>query len=281
MITIATNVFVDGSSLAKAGRSRSKTSGHTPEEYETSVRNTLGQIQGTKSGRALIRAMTRVAGKKCVIVPDPTSTAKDPNAWAEQERYGSSVHFTPWIFTEFLKRHRSGLNRVGFSGDEIIFHEMVHALREMSRLMLSNYLGSSYDDIEEFIAILVANIYISEKNDADPGPDEFLRADHRLGHALDDKVRERDTQSISVGSKDPSGEFLGLSIDETGPRGKVLSTGKNRDWVAKLIAQQPDFCRDLADIDCTFNPVRRLMQELKRPSAKIVSSTLTKSPAKR
>lgn len=259
MEQLASGLYVDG-----------KSAGTKRKQYEADMASMVRALQRLQSGRALIQAMGRSAGKKTIIRPDPSSTARDPNAYAQQERYGSAVYFTPWIFNEFIKRHRSKLSTVAFHADEIFYHELVHALRQVARVMMDTYLSHSYDDIEEFFAIMVSNIYISEKNDKDDDKtnDSYLRADHYMGRALDDKKRERDAQWIAVDSKDPSLEFLGLDINITGPRGGVKQATKNALLVETLIKQQPEFCREIARAKASFNPIDCLMDEMKEHNVK-------------
>src|SRR5258708_23434633 len=61
----------------------------------------------------------------------------------------------------------------GAQPDEILFHEMVHATRQMRGIFNPMPLGFLYDTEEEFFAILLANIYASET-----GRPIDLRSDH-------------------------------------------------------------------------------------------------------
>src|SRR5947208_506298 len=73
---------------------------------------------------------------------------------------GSSVHvhFSPDVtFT----------GTAGSAGDEILFHEMCHSIRQMQGEFEARPTGDidrGYDNVEEFFAVLISNIYASEKD---------------------------------------------------------------------------------------------------------------------
>ena len=85
-----------------------------------------------------------------------------------------TIYFTPDM------RQKSGCNAgtYGSQPDEVLFHEMVHALRHMqgqSNAIPTEDSARGYDTEEEFLAIVVANVYMSAKKCTQ------LRADHH-GH---------------------------------------------------------------------------------------------------
>ena len=85
-----------------------------------------------------------------------------------------TIYFTPDT------RQKSGCNTgtYGSQPDEVLFHEMVHALRYMqgkSNAIPTEDSARGYDTEEEFLAIVVANVYMSAKKCTQ------LRADHH-GH---------------------------------------------------------------------------------------------------
>jgi hypothetical protein len=61
----------------------------------------------------------------------------------------------------------------GNMADEILFHELVHATRQMRGVMCNLHVNHDYDNEEEYIATIITNIYLSEKTGRD------LVADHR------------------------------------------------------------------------------------------------------
>ncbi len=51
----------------------------------------------------------------------------------------------------------------GYEPDEIVFHEMIHASRQMRGLLENESVNRGYDNVEEYLAIVLCNIYLSEK----------------------------------------------------------------------------------------------------------------------
>ncbi|MFL5240603.1 MAG: hypothetical protein ACJ8FY_00720 [Gemmataceae bacterium] len=76
---------------------------------------------------------------------------------------GSSVKFTPSMFVN-AANCASGL--FGGQADEIVFHEMIHGLRDLQGLRFKiPTIGNvqTYENQEEFLAIVITNIYMSVK----------------------------------------------------------------------------------------------------------------------
>lgn len=103
---------------------------------------------------------------------DPYDPA--PAKWGDPKGGGSSdiIYFTPHGTDETCAR---GSGMCAQQEDEILLHEMVHALRDMQGL--TNHVPTAwlYKDEEEFLAIVVANVYISKKT----GKNNLLRRDYR------------------------------------------------------------------------------------------------------
>jgi hypothetical protein len=143
---------------------------------------------------------------------------------------GSDVHinFTPDT------RGRGGCGG-GFYGslpDEVLLHEMVHALRHMqgkSNPIPTEDALRKYDNEEEFLAIVVSNVYMSAKNKTQ------LRADHWGFKALDSAL------TTSAGFLADPGNFKLMNI-------------------YKLV-WQPTFWL-LHTVPATFNPFRELTLRL-------------------
>jgi hypothetical protein len=141
----------------------------------------------------------------------------------------SKVHYTPDIWG----KGPCGKGNYGTEPDEVLLHELVHGLRQMrghlNKVPTEDQLRN-YDDEEEFLAIVVGNIYISAKKNAQPN--QKLRADHHGFKALAANL------STSAG-------FL------TDP-GNLRVLVKYYWWEVGLY-------QDLALVDCTFNPIRELV----------------------
>jgi len=123
--------------------------------------------------------------------------------------------------------------------DDQLLHELVHAMREgrgqLNQVPTEN---SDYDNEEEFFAILIANIYLSEQGK------KFLRADHH-GFA----VLSADLNS--------SEKFLGKGISP--PSRAQL---ENRRLVGKLCTEDWIMCQEIGDfVNADFNPIREYLRK--------------------
>jgi hypothetical protein len=90
------------------------------------------------------------------------------------------VHFSPWMWRE--GGACSMLKYYGAQPDEVLVHELFHALRMMKGIHYASPLYGNlrgYDDAEEFYAIVVTNVYISVKCGCTVG----LRADRLRSNA--------------------------------------------------------------------------------------------------
>jgi hypothetical protein len=115
----------------------------------------------------------------------------------------------------------------GDDADEYLLHEMVHGLRDMAGVSQARPLAGKsirYDNEEEFFAILITNIYMSEKGE------RLLRRDHHGHYPLG---KDQDT----------SREFL-LDV-------------QNASLIQKLYLQQRALCDRIRLVRCRFNPIRR------------------------
>jgi hypothetical protein len=101
------------------------------------------------------------AGKDISGTPDGTGTGTDVE-----------IRYTPWLFT--AASGGPGTN----DPDEVLLHEMLHGLRQMAGVSMCGTQTKRYDTSEEFVAILVTNIYRSEAGRPN------LRADHSFNSAL-------------------------------------------------------------------------------------------------
>jgi hypothetical protein len=109
--------------------------------------------------------------------------------------------------------------------DEVLLHECVHALRMQKGKNLCLGLDEGYDTVEEFYAILIANIYRSECRRRE------LRAHH--------------------GPKVP------LRAPLTN-EGAFYARWKAE--IDQLVKEMPQLCKALAAVRCAFNPIRQAPQ---------------------
>jgi hypothetical protein len=92
-----------------------------------------------------------------------------PGLWNQPE-YKGKPHFDR---TTNLATGTAGITGPGSYVDEVLFHEIVHALRIMVGVShIEEPVTAHYDNLEEYAAIVVSNIYLSEKRS------KWFRADH-------------------------------------------------------------------------------------------------------
>src|SRR5262249_35783029 len=133
---------------------------------------------------------------------------------------------------------RIGPGSAAYGPDTVLVHELVHALR-YTRGQLSRVptLDKGYDNEEEYFAILVANIYISEKGRIS------LVANHQSYGTL------AAAMSTSEG-------FLGKGVSP--PSRDHL---ENRRLIHKLVCENHGLCVQLSQrVTAAFNPIREFMR---------------------
>jgi Effector protein len=81
----------------------------------------------------------------------------------------SIVEFSPDRF------RGAAMRDPGAAPDEVLFHELIHASRTMRGVVSQSFVNQDYEDYEEYLAIALANIYLSEKGQ------RILRGDHADG----------------------------------------------------------------------------------------------------
>jgi hypothetical protein len=150
--------------------------------YIRDVNSRLGQILQRATGLALFSEISDT-NRSLSIVPFHGSDINAEAAWRNQSDvvdstaagrpvdYGSDtdkrvgtglgtdsvIDFTPGIFVG------SVMAEEGYAPDEVLFHEMIHASRIMRGKLDSVPVNAGYDDEEEYLAIVLSNIYLSEK----------------------------------------------------------------------------------------------------------------------
>jgi hypothetical protein len=159
--------------------------------YTRKVTEHLTWIFKTTTGRILLTSI-KYHGKPVAITP---YTAGNCNAIGGGNTVGGqrvgTVQYSPDTFSLHgaCSATKSVLNR-GLYWDEILFHELVHVFRWVSgKWSKSPVLAglSNYDDTEEFYAVLLTNIYISDRtNKIKSG----LRRDHHGFSALEPQLTQ-------------------------------------------------------------------------------------------
>src|SRR5262249_35834528 len=88
----------------------------------------------------------------------------------------TEIHYHPATWSEVNKRR--GYIAVGYGSGEVLFHEMIHGLRELTgaERLGESVIGeeTTMHFVEELYAIMAANVYRSDRGFT------LLRADHRM-----------------------------------------------------------------------------------------------------
>lgn len=159
--------------------------------YTRKVTEHLTWIQRTTSGRILL-ASIKFHGKPVVIQP---YTGGDCNAVGGGQPIGGAMQYGAWYSPDTFSLHgacsatKSAKNR-GLYWDEILFHELVHVLRAVSgKFVKQPVFGglNKYTNSEEFVAVLLTNIYISDRSNKIKSG---LRRDHQTFDALEPKLAQ-------------------------------------------------------------------------------------------
>jgi hypothetical protein len=198
------NIIIDGSSF-----------GHSRQRYETEVGQQLMQLLLFQTGQAVINEIWAQRRHRLRIVPwhsaaqdaqaSPTSH-RDATVRGAPIRSGSDgwhnprsghgtgrgsdsrVRYTPFILASDMSGGWSRGSRQawfeltgqlplgpGVERGELLLHEMVHSLQHMTGTLTNQPMGSNFQTVTEFNAVMVANVYASER--ARP-----LRANHTGYH---------------------------------------------------------------------------------------------------
>jgi hypothetical protein len=134
-------------------------------EYEYNVGKALSEIAAYNwAGLAVIWAIAD-ARREILVVPDRSWEEKHKEDAHTYDKYGQViVEFSP-SSANSLQCHNG--QRAARRPDEILLHELIHGLRMARGQWQPSQFGSDslrlYGNREEFLAILLTNIYMSEK----------------------------------------------------------------------------------------------------------------------
>ncbi len=204
--------------------------GSVATTYTTKVHEHLMWVYKTKVGKILLDSI-RFHGRSVEIRPYPRLDCNSGGGWETPGgvRRGF-VAYSPDTFSLHgaCPATRLAANR-GLLWDEILFHELVHAFRGVSLKWNQVALGAGlrrYDDTEEFIAVMLTNIYISDSSNKIKSG---LRADHK--------------------------GFDPLQPDLAAPFGFFASSAQVLPLVRQFVADNHGLAIMLAHVDAPFNPV--------------------------
>jgi len=218
---------------------------HASSSFEDWKEVTLAafrKVASTASGLALLQAFQSTL-KRTIVEPlngsECNAHGSAVHEFVGPREYWAKVKFDPHTYMSGSEcyRKRSGANpryNHGALPDEVLFHELSHALRGILSPRHPDELTGGlkrYGSVEEFYAVVLTNIYIS---DATNGHSSGLRADHNHGFPLE---------------KELSGSF---TFYESSPQTFPL--------INQLVKENLDFCRKLAAIKASFNPLAAYFQ---------------------
>jgi hypothetical protein len=289
------NIVIDGSSLDSVSGRRPQPGpvrGSTrADDYQKKVAGQLDRIARAVTGRAVLGEIARYRNLTLTIQPNPTkevtsaaTSSQNPLAATPRgevplacvnrtqpigtplRKLGVGTGEGSSAFINFYPRGMAdsvlppspatcaaGLTRVGLEDDDILLHELVHAVRRLHGRSLCRASGNGYENQEEFFAIFLANIYLSEKG-------KWLLVRLRARH-------NKCFEPLTFLTDNISWEFF------NGKEGEEVkdSSGRTlrRDWsgaenlrlMAALVREEPDLCRPLYNLACTFNPLREWLAE--------------------
>jgi hypothetical protein len=222
------------------------------DDYEMGMMRLLDKIAGTQTGHILLEEWTWM--HKITLVPfsDARNSVTLPLDFAASlarrrvetipgppgrgrrtirvvgTGLGSDarIAFNPWISQEIMG--------AGMKADQFLFHELVHAIRMNEGLTTRRPMGFGFDLREEFIAVVIANVYVSESD-----PSSSLRANH---HA-------------------DSGKYAAYGIPSLEMLDMRRFTQSYRRELQDLRDEMPGLTTKLARVKCSFNPFKFLADE--------------------
>jgi hypothetical protein len=183
------------------------------DKYRSDVLEQLGLIGRRQTGKAVLAEIASAKSRQLTITPFHSDDAdatdaeavgdKDEDAtplgFAVRDGDGiklpgkgqgtgtgtsSTIDYTPGMWGPSGTAHAQG---PGSLPDEILCHELVHAGRQMKGVQYNKKVSDFYQNEEEYVAVVVTNIYMSEKKQTK------LRASH-----FSEKIKKGDK---TVGKK--------------------------------------------------------------------------------
>jgi hypothetical protein len=205
------NIVVDGSSLGVASRDAYETTVHTELAlllaFETG-RAVIEEIWGKHRRLRVVPYRNRRDPHNADATPTDDRAATFPFQPVRDGADGHIVphgglgtgrgsdvfvHYSPSVFHDEDAFEWDGTARAAYFNflgtmppdpgedpEEVLLHELVHALRQMSGREDRMPMGHGFDTREEFLAVLITNMYSSERGSFRP-----LRADHNVAYLSD------------------------------------------------------------------------------------------------
>jgi hypothetical protein len=227
-----------------------------PPAYEKSVLELLNKLWGSWTGWAVLRGILDTT-KTVTIVPYTAADRKEmgsrnafargTSSWFGPKASDSEVHFSPEEFQSpppcYYRKEPAGpclfpTYAQNQGPDDLLIHELVHSLRHTrGQLNLVPTRTAGYDNQEEYFAILLQNIYASEKGLT------VLRRNH---HGFWPMLKSLSTTET----------FLGK-----GQRPLSTEQLENRQLVSRLTNECLTLCRNvLTHVRAAFNPISEYLR---------------------
>jgi hypothetical protein len=205
--------------------------GHQATTYTAKVNEHLTWIHRTKTGKILLDCI-RFHGRSVEIRPFPMAGCNSSGGFETPPAapMRGFVQYSPDTFSLHgaCPATTTVPNR-GLFWDEILHHELVHVFRGVSgkynKVALSGAL-LRYDDTEEFLAVMITNIYISDRSNRIKSG---LRADH--------------------------GGWSPLQLDLGAPFGFFASSSQVLPLIKQFVSDNHGLAIMLAHVDAPFNPI--------------------------
>jgi hypothetical protein len=216
------------------------------DDYETGTLNALIKIEATDVGRILLESIAYqirhnpgyvlngileirpYAEEDCNASTAPEVTSKRGRMIKPVVHFWPKAYAQGGVCSKYLEDHKDETG--GILPDETLFHEFVHAFRMASGVATLAPLVKggllNYQDEEEFIAVLVTNIYLTDPSNK---THSNLRRDHVSFKVLESDVAQSFT-------------FFRSSV----------STYR---LVEKFCRENPAFTKNLAGVKSSFNPI--------------------------
>ncbi len=152
-----------------------------PRDPAISVLDQLGDIFIRRTGKVLLTSITK---KKVIIEPNvegvEATGVKEPDpvkvnisgfpiydfdgkSSGEIGKGGGADVLLEYSPEMFGPHGTGGLRGPGTNPDEALFHELIHAHRDTEGISMSLAVSGKYFNLEEFVAVVITNIYLSEK----------------------------------------------------------------------------------------------------------------------
>ncbi len=217
--------------------------GTSPELWTRQVADMIRKLETVDCGLRFLRLIGN--GPKWIVIEPLLKNMKNCNAHGGARmtmgpNVGGVVKYDPEVFEiggpcHLSKFGDSKERPPGSRGDEVFFHELVHAHRAVQGIRDPEKLEKGmyrYTSIEEFLAVVMTNVYIADITNK---PGRFLRGGHH-GHAV--------LEPVLSGS---------VAFYRSSPQ--VLPIMK------KIQAEEPDLFASMASVRAWFNPFWSLLHQ--------------------